>query len=323
MSSAVGAVARIDAVGSVDGSRQRRRWRRTVLAAAVGVLAAACAARGPSDAGTPARGVAAAHSQGHAHGRTGGEADDGVLDVTARDHRFRSEHATVGAGTTRVRLTNRGKDVHQLQIGKLRTSMSPEEFVELFADEGDRASVDALSWVGGVGVVAPGRSGTAEVKLTPGDYLMVCYVTGPDGRSHVMEGMVAPLHVEAAEAPEAAPRGEPAETVVLGDYRIEVPAGFRGDGEVAFRNEGGEPHEVILLRLEDGRTLADAVAYEADPTLPRPFTFAGGVASIEGGATAVATLDLEPGDYIATCFVPAPDGTPHVDLGMIATFTVT
>ena len=41
------------------------------------------------------------------------------------------------------------------------------------------------------------------------------------------------------------------------------------------------------------------------------------------GNTVWAVLDLEPGDYIAICFVPdAESGAPHAMLGMIAPFTV-
>jgi uncharacterized cupredoxin-like copper-binding protein len=201
--------------------------------------------------------------------------------------------------------------------------MTPEAFIDLFEEQGDRASVDALSWVGGVNAIDPGEVGDAEVDLTEGDYLLVCYVPGDDGTPHVENGMVTALHVvEPVATSGSDEQVEPSETVVLHDYRIEVPPAFRGHGPVAFRNEGRDPHEVVLLRLEEGKTLADAAAYEPGKGQDPPFTFAGGVGSVAPGTDAVATLDLEPGDYLATCFVPAKDGTPHVDLGLVAAFTV-
>lgn len=295
--------------------RDRRRGPAAVawLFAVLLIAGSACGSEAPGESGRPAP----------EHHHTAATVEDGVIDLVAEDHRFRPEHLTVRAGTTQVRLTNRGRVAHQVQIGRLNAAMTPERFIQMFGSDGDRATVDALNWVGGVAVVGPGRSGTAQVDLTPGDYLLVCYVTDRDGTSHVMEGMVAPLHVVAGDARTPEPPIEPSETVVLDDYWIEVPSGFRGRGPVEFRNDGSDPHEAVLLRLEDGRTLADVVAYQDDPTAPQPFTFAGGTASIDGGRSSMVTLDLQPGDYIAACFVPARNGTPHVDLGMVTTFTVT
>lgn len=291
--------------------QHRLRLRAFAATAALGAAVLGCGS-----------GTTAHRAADHLHAT-----DDGVLDVTARDFGFVSEHATVAAGSVPVAFTNEGHEPHQLQIGRLREPMTPEEFIALFEGEGDRASVDAVTWVGGVNVVEPGDTGSATVDLAEGDYLMVCYVPDDSGTSHVMHGMVAALHVGAsatdATAAAAADQVGPAETVVLRDFQIAVPQGFRGRGPVAFRNEGTDPHEVVFLRLDEGKTLADAAAYQADPTGDRPFDFAGGVASVAPGTVAVADLDLAPGDYLATCFVPALDGTPHVDLGMLATFTVT
>ncbi|MGN6695077.1 MAG: hypothetical protein ACTHN0_12960 [Aquihabitans sp.] len=294
-------------------------------ALALAVLATGCGS--DAEAGTrPA--VAADHTAHEHHPAESADDGDGILEVTARDFAFISEHATVTAGRVPVQFTNEGGEPHQLQIGRLHEPMTPEEFIELYDEQGDRASVEALTWVGGVNVMDPGETGSARVELTEGDYLMVCYVPDDDGTSHVMRGMVAALHVSAPTTSASSESGrgdeaEPAEAVVLRDYQIVLPPGFRGRGEVAFRNEGTDPHEVVLLQLDPGKALADAAAYQSDPTADQPFSFAGGVASVAPGTQAVASLDLEPGDYIATCFVPSADGTPHIDLGMLATFTVT
>jgi hypothetical protein len=50
---------------------------------------------------------------------------------------------------------------------------------------------------------------------------------------------------------------------------------------------------------------------------------AGGPNPPEPGDTANATLSLEPGSYAMLCFVPTPDGVPHVMKGMIQPLTVT
>jgi hypothetical protein len=43
---------------------------------------------------------------------------------------------------------------------------------------------------------------------------------------------------------------------------------------------------------------------------------------VSPGVPAWATLHLEPGSYVAVCFVPAADGTPHALKGMVTPFTV-
>jgi uncharacterized cupredoxin-like copper-binding protein len=302
---------------------ERSRALLVATTLALAVIATGCGSDG--GAGTRTADAAGEHAVHEHHHAETADDGDGILEVTARDFAFISEHATVAAGRVPVQFTNEGEQPHQLQIGRLDEAMTPEQFIDLYEEHGDRASVDALTWVGGVNVMDPGETGSATVDLTEGDYLMVCYVPDDDDTSHVMRGMVAALHVSASSTPSGsnADAAAPAETVVLRDYQIVLPPGFRGRGDVAFRNEGTDPHEVVLLQLDPGKTLADAAAYQSDPTADKPFSFAGGVASVAPGTEAVATLDLEPGDYLATCLVPSADGTPHIDLGMLATFTVT
>jgi len=308
-----------------------------VLLAAVSLGFAGCGSAKPARTAS-ARVSAPSSMQHHHHHRVNaGRPDPTRLVVTADDYSFETDQATVRPGPLRVVLHNEGSEAHQVQIGRTDGHLTPDQFVDLYHREGDLASVRALTWVGGVSVIDPGERSEATVELPPGDYLLVCYVPAPDGISHVMKGMVASLHVTGspiATADSAAGEGTgdagragrtgPVATVTLSDYHIELPTGFRGRGEVAFRNNGHEPHEVVFMRLDDGKTLADAAAYQADSEQPAPFSFAAGIASIAPGTRATADLDLEPGDYIATCFVPGPGPghEQHIALGMLTTFTV-
>ncbi len=42
----------------------------------------------------------------------------------------------------------------------------------------------------------PGAQAFFEADLTPGGYALLCFVTAPDGRPHVMHGMVKYLHID-------------------------------------------------------------------------------------------------------------------------------
>jgi hypothetical protein len=51
-------------------------------------------------------------------------------------------------------------------------------------------------------------------------------------------------------------------------------------------------------------------------------TFAGGPDAVNPGDTAVAMQLLAPGTYVLVCFLPSPDGTMHLEKGMIQTLVV-
>jgi len=40
-----------------------------------------------------------------------------------------------------------------------------------------------------------GSDGYFEVDLTPGEYVLLCLVTAPDGRSHVEHGMIQHIRI--------------------------------------------------------------------------------------------------------------------------------
>jgi hypothetical protein len=123
-------------------------------------------------------------------------------------------------------------------------------------------------------------------------------------------------------APPSADRQDPAGgvnvvTVTTSDYRFDAPAEIPA-GLTAIRlvNQGPSLHHIQLMRLADGKTLEDfltALQGEHPPTWATP---AGGPAPPEPGGTSVSIESLEPGNYALICFIPAPDGMPHVVKGM-------
>jgi uncharacterized cupredoxin-like copper-binding protein len=112
--------------------------------------------------------------------------------------------------------------------------------------------------------------------------------------------------------------------VVAGEYAIAMPNRIKG-GVVTmdFRNSGKEPHEFALGRLQRGKTLADlrrAMAAGKEP--PRWIHGVAGVPAMTPGARLSITRRLRPGTYAFLCFIPAPNGRPHFELGMARQFTV-
>jgi len=127
----------------------------------------------------------------------------------------------------------------------------------------------------------------------------------------------------------------------------EIPSGW-----ITFRmkNEGEQPHFLLLRRLPDGITFGDYTAEVSRPfealyaryqagemegtemledlggALPAWFASSpamGGVGLTAPGRTAQATVLLQPGDYVMECYVVSPEGKFHSSLGMLRPLTVT
>jgi hypothetical protein len=93
-----------------------------------------------------------------------------------------------------------------------------------------------------------------------------------------------------------------------------VPAGVT---TIRLLNRGMELHHVELIRLDAGRTMKDFfTALQAGGPPPAWAHMVGGPNTPVPGGESVAALDLAPGRYALVCFIPSPDGKPHVMKGM-------
>src|SRR5690606_27578434 len=119
---------------------------------------------------------------------------------------------------------------------------------------------------------------------------------------------------------------------------------------IRFRNEGEEPHFILLSKLPEGMTLADYEREVATPfagawyamrdegasaeealgmigeALPPWFgqiEFRGGPGYLSPGRTTEITLDLPPGPYVLECYMKTEAGEVHMMDGMLRPMTVT
>jgi hypothetical protein len=114
------------------------------------------------------------------------------------------------------------------------------------------------------------------------------------------------------------------------DIPDELPA---GPASFELTNEGNEVHELILMRKNDGVTdsAEELLALPQEQAMTK-VTMLGSPAFALPGASDAKVVDLEPGDYVAACFIPMgmtsddgppPQAPPHFTQGMVAEFTVT
>ena len=132
-----------------------------------------------------------------------------------------------------------------------------------------------------------------------------------------------PPKTEAA-APPAPPAGPNVVEVVAMDFGYRMPDTLPA-GPTTFHmvNQGPAIHQIQLIRLGEGKTMADFAKVNLDKGPPPSWiTFVGGPNSPVPGKSSDGTVDLTPGSYVVLCGIPAPDGVPHVAKGMIHGLTV-
>ena len=112
----------------------------------------------------------------------------------------------------------------------------------------------------------------------------------------------------------------------MADFSFTFPDSLpSGPTHFVGHNVGKEVHHATLVRIADGKTIADALgAFAADPKSAYPLVkFFGGPQSVAPGATQSNVVTLDPGNYAVLCVIPGADGIPHAAKGMLKPFTVT
>ena len=160
-----------------------------------------------------------------------------------------------------------------------------------------------------------------------------------------------PAAKSAADTPAAMKTSHIVE-VIARDFSFEAPEQIpSGWTTFRFKNEGAQEHFMALTRMPEGLTVDDYLtdmvhgafggamgpyyAGEVElgtalenlvamiPEWYAEVTPSGGAGLLSGGMVSETTVQLEPGYYVMECYVKAPDGRFHVDMGMLRGLTVT
>jgi len=212
-------------------------------------------------------------------------------------------------GWVRVKLTNSGQEPHHVQFLRLNQGATFAQFQEALK-QGEGPALALVQAEGGVGSVAPGMAAQAALYLPAGEYVVLCLVPSPDSVPHFARGMISSL------------------SVTMRDFGFDLPASLpAGRLVVKVTNAGPEWHELNLLQLAPGKTMADVQAFMSHPDEaggPPPAIPVGGINGLGVGGAGYMLLDLQPGSYVAICNIPsaANQGKPHFALGMMKEFSV-
>lgn len=102
----------------------------------------------------------------------------------------------LSAGNVTVTMDNKGKQMHELALGELLDGKTMDDVHALLKKGMPKKPPTWFRQVGGTGA-KPGSTGSLDAELTPGNYIMLCFV--PDKASkepHVMLGMMKEVTVE-------------------------------------------------------------------------------------------------------------------------------
>src|SRR3954469_14842581 len=308
----------------------RRLARFLVPLAIVTALLAACASdnkttsvSGSSSAPPQTSGAPATTTT------TGGETEVESVTATAgapTEFAYTSNLSSVKAGPVKLALTNKGTQEHQATLVKLHAGVDLGALSAAATSDPTGASVFKLfDPAGGPNAVEPGKTVTTTQVLSPGSYLMMCFIPDPaDGQAHASKGMVQPFTVTDNPAIKDVTSvklgNDDTAKVGVTEFAFNVPDTVEGKATVKVDNTGEQAHEMALYKIADGKTVDDVKTFFSSPPAgPPPFTSAGGVSALAPGTEITVDMDLAPGSYALMCFLPDTSGTgkAHFELGMI------
>lgn len=171
-------------------------------------------------------------------------------------------------------------------------------------------------FLGGTGLISPGRTAVTTLDLQPGYYVMECYVK-KDGVFHSTMGMVKELVIKDDKTKNQAPEADvdvhisSEEGITYSDPIDKGHNVFAVTFDDQKLHEHFVGHDVHLLKLEENYNLDELLLWmnwsvPGGLSSPGPdnVIFLGGVNDLPGGSTGYFPADLDPGKYALMAEVP-------------------
>jgi uncharacterized cupredoxin-like copper-binding protein len=121
------------------------------------------------------------------------------VNVSLRDWAFGGAPASLKAGTTAFKVTNEGKEPHEMAVIKLKGATAEQARTFLMTPPGQAPSgPPPFEDAGGFQGIMPGQSGWVWLELERGEYAFLCFIPSPakEFAPHLALGMFSPLKVE-------------------------------------------------------------------------------------------------------------------------------
>jgi hypothetical protein len=108
------------------------------------------------------------------------------------DYAFRIT-GRLAAGRQVIRVENAGTEPHEVALLRLVPGKTREDFQAWMQDP---QGPPPANTAGGISSLAPGLEASFEADLTAGEYVVLCFVTAPDGRPHTEHGMIQHVRID-------------------------------------------------------------------------------------------------------------------------------
>jgi len=224
---------------------------------------------------------------------------------------------------------------HEFVVLSLPAGKTVQDVIKDAKKKGPKGEDDWVH-VGDSGDVDTGGGVLMTLDLPPGNYVATCWQTGKAGGGtgppHVTIGMAEPFTAAADASSPAAPAGPTYDVYVKNFTYHGLPATVPANQpfQVAFTNKESfaMDHEFVVLQLPAGKSAQDVIndAKKKGPDAEDDWIhYADSGDPIPAGAGHLVSMDLPPGNYVATCWQTGKagggTGPPHVTIGMITSFT--
>lgn len=231
--------------------------------------------------------------------------------------------ASIPASMASFKVSNTGKEGHQAALVRLDSGKTYADWQAAMKDTTKGPPPKWIVWMGGAHAF-PGASNEFTVPLEAGEYVWYCIIPGPDNVPHMMKGMMAPMTVTPSTAAMAAAPAFDID-VSMKDYDWDLSTPITA-GKHTLRIStaaGGQPHEIVIVKLAEGKTAQDFMGWAEKMDGAPPIEALHGIAVMQPGQVNYQTVEFKAGKYAFVCFVPdAADGRPHFLHGMVKEMTV-
>lgn len=223
----------------------------------------------------------------------GSDAKENVVDARGNEYAFVMPQ-TIEGGWTTLRLENSGEEPHEFALAKLEGDRTRADVLDVFSDPAtqEQGPPDWVTIRAGIPLLQAGKTASLTQQLEPGRYALICFLDGPSGKPHFLDGMLSMVDV-GEDAGAGSPK--PDATLALGKS-LQAPELQPGERTLELKNGADEPNAVFLVSYKPGKTDEDLRAWEEGGMKgPAPGGFHGGAIDVPPHSSVYYTYTFERG----------------------------